>query len=145
MNSNKYGDVLKTLEEKKRDLLIKFHFGFSNVGPPDRKSDGSLVYSINDTRGFGVYPQIIQFTNKVLTVPDVDEFKKFIEQEHFSVGTLITTKRAFKTARKRASSGNQVKILDDNQLKKEFNLTKGYGLDKAAEAWDKSRNWEKFN
>ena len=143
MNSNKYGDVLQTLEEKKRDLLIKFHFGFSNVGPPDRKSDGSLVYNINDTRGFGLYPQIIQFTNKCLTVPDVDAFKVFIEQEQYSVGTLITSKRASKTARKRASSGNQVKILDGVQLKKEFNLTKGYGLGKAAEDWDKSRNWQR--
>ena len=143
MSSNKNGDVLQTPEEKKIDVLMKFHFGFINVGLPDRKSDGSLVYRIKAARSFGVYPQIIHFTNKCLTVPDVDEFEVFIEQEQHSVGTLITSKRSAKTALKRASSGNKVKILDGVQLKREFNLIKGYGLDKAAEDWDKSRNWQR--
>ena len=143
MSSNKYGDVIQTLKEKKTDLLIKLHFGFPNVGIPDRTSDGSLVYCINDTRSFGVYPQIIQCANKVLTVPDVDAFKLLIEQNQFSVGTLITSKRASQTARKRASSGNQIRILDGDQLKKEFKLMKEYGLGIAAEAWDKSRNWQR--
>ena len=145
MNSDKYRDVLQTPEEKQMDLLIKFRFGFPNVDTPDRTCDGSLVYYINDASAFGDYPQIIQWTKRVLTAPDVDVFKEFIKEKQFSVGTLITTKRVCKTASNRSILGNQVTIWDGAKLKKLFNLTKNLGLDKAAETWDKTRNWESFN